>query len=181
MSKSINNNSIIPINASALKIYSDTLVQDSALATSLFQNHLLIVKGDKSKNHITNYDFGISAVLLFLFILFVWIYVTNHKKLIQIINGFYNNRNSNQMSRNELSIGNRASVFFSIFFVITLTLFINKLISFYGFHLFTQNVTVLHFLTAFFIISAYSIKFASIKIAGFIFKMEKEAKEANND
>ena len=93
-----------------------TSVKDTSIVPSLFKNHLLTVKNNKPEVHFTHYDFVITGILLFLYILFVWMYVSNYKKLSQIIKGFYINRNTNQLSRDELSIGNRVSVFLSIFF-----------------------------------------------------------------
>ncbi len=154
-----------------------TAVKDTSIAPSLFENHLLPVKNNKPEIHITNYDFVITGVLLFLYILFVWMYVSDHKKLSQIIKGFYINRNSNQLSRNELSIGNRVSIFLFIFFVITLTLFINRIMRYYGFQFFTNNVTLGYIVTTIALTVAYSVKFATIKLMGYIFNVQKEAND----
>ncbi|MES2140408.1 MAG: DUF4271 domain-containing protein [Bacteroidota bacterium] len=152
-------------------------VKDTSIAPSLFKDHLLVVKNPKPEIHFTNYDYVISGVLLFLYILFVWMYVSNYKKLSQIINGFYINRNSNQMSRDDLSIGNRVSFFLSIFFIITLTIFISKVIAYYGLQFGIGNTTVLNIIIGIGIIVAYSLKFASIKLLGYILKLQREAND----
>lgn len=157
-----------------------TAVKDTSIATSLFQNHLLAIKNPQPKIHTTSYDYWVTGILMFLYILFVWMYVSNYKKLSQIIKGIYINHNSNQMSREDLSIGNRVSVFLSIFFILTLTLFISRVLSYFDFHpspFGQDNVVVLNIITAIIITIAYGIKFASIKLLGYIFKAQKEASE----
>lgn len=152
-------------------------VKDTSIAPSLFKNHLLTVKDNKPEIHYTNYDFVITGILLFLYILFVWLYVSNYKKLSQIVKGFYINRNSNQLSRDELSIGNRVSVFLSIFFIITLTIFISRIMSYYGLRLFSTDVYFLDIIIALALVTAYSVKFATIKLFGYIFNIQKEAND----
>ncbi len=149
--------------------------KDTAIAPSLFQNHLLSPKNDKPQLHITKYDYGISSMLLFLFILFVWLYVTNRKKLNQVIKGFYQTRYTNQNTRDEFSIGNRVSVFLSVFFVITLTIFITKTLSFYHIQLFGNKFVEV--IVGLVLIIMYSIKFVTINLAGFIFQVQKEARD----
>ena len=151
--------------------------KDSLIAPSLFKNHLLKVKDHRPEIHYTNYDFVITGVLLFLYILFIWLYVTNYKKLGQIVKGFYINRNSNQLSRDELSIGNRVSVFLSLFFIVTLTIFISRTMSYYGLQLFSRDVPFSDIIIAFALVTAYSVKFATIKLFGYIFNIQKEANE----
>ena len=153
------------------------LAKDSSFAPSLFKDHLLTVKNYRSEIHFTNYDFLISGVLLFLYLLFVWIYVSNYKKLSQIIKGLYFNRNYNQLSRDELSIGNRVSFFLSIFFIVTLTLFISRVMAHYGLRLYSTDVPFLDVVTALALIAAYSVKFATIKLLGYVCKLKKEAND----
>ncbi len=154
--------------------------KDTSVAPSLFQSNLLTVKNTKPEIHITNYDYWVTGVLLFLYVLFVWMYVSNYKKLVQIIKGFYINRYSNQLSREELTIGNRVSVFLSIFFISTLTLFICRLLPFFGFHPFVfgrDNVGVLAIVIALLILVTYCVKFAVIKLFGYIFHVQQETNE----
>ena len=157
-----------------------TIAEDTSTTPSLFQNHLLNIKNPQPKIHTTDYDYWVTGILLFLYILFVWMYVSNYKKLGQIIKGVYINQNSNQMSREDLSIGNRVSVFLSIFFILTLTLFISRVLSYFDFHLSPfgqENIVVLNIITALILSLGYGIKFVIIKLLGFIFKAQKEANE----
>jgi len=154
--------------------------KDTSIAPSLFRGNLLTVKNAKPEIHYGNYDYWVTGILLFLYILFVWMYVSNYKKLGQIIKGFYINRYSNQLSREELAIGNRVSVFLSIFFISTLTLFICRLLPFLGFHLFvfgSANIGILAIVLALLITATYCIKFAVIMIAGTIFQLQREAND----
>ncbi len=158
----------------------NTSPKDTSVTPSLFSGHLLTVKNDKPQLHFTNYEYLVSGILLFLYVLFVWIYVSNYKKLSQVIKGFYISRFSNQLSREDLSIGNRVSVFLSIFFISTLTLFVSRVLTYYGFHpsIFGRtDAAVLDIFTALFITVAYCVKFASIKILGSLFKVQREANE----
>ena len=154
-----------------------TMVKDTIHAPSLFQNHLLAVKNPKSQLHITDYDSWVSLILLFVYALFVWIYVSNRKKLSQVIKGFYTNRSTNQLTREEFSIGNRVSAFLSIFFVVTLSIFIVRVIQYYHFHILNDNTALLGVITALIIIIAYTVKFATIKILGYVFQQQKEASD----
>ncbi len=175
------NKHIISVDSAKLHTISvGSPLDDTTIVPSLFQSHLLTAKNSKSEIHYTNYDYLVSGILLFLYILFVWMYVSNYKKLGQIIKGFYFSRYANQLSRDELAIGNRVSVFLSVFFVFTLTLFIGRILSYYGYHpsfLGKSSLPVVSLVTALFIILAYCIKFATIKLFGFIFNLQKEASD----
>lgn len=153
-----------------------TVVRDTVTAPSLFKNHLLSVKNSKPEIHFTKYDFLISGILLFLYILFVWMYVSNYKKLSQIIKGFYINRFSNQLSREDFAIGNRVSIFLSVFFITTLSLFINRVLSYFGFQLFESDFFLI-IIIVFALITTYAVKFATIKLLGYVLNVEKEAKD----
>ena len=87
---------------------------DTTTTTSLFENHLLPQKSEHPQLHFTDFDFGIAGILLLAFVLFVWLYATNSRRLNQIVKSFYVSRFSNQLGRDELSLGNRVSVFLSI-------------------------------------------------------------------
>lgn len=157
-----------------------TAINDTSITPSIFKNHLLTVKNTESEVHTTSYDYWVTGVFLFLYILFVWMYVSNFKKLTQIIKGFYINRYSNQLSREDLAIGNRVSVFLSVFFICTLTLFISRALSYFGFHpsIFGKNnVGIIDIVIGLVILLTYCIKFATIKLVGYIFQAQKEANE----
>lgn len=150
-------------------------VKDTISPPSLFQGHLLTVKNDKPQLHITKYDYWITGVFLLLFVLFVWLYVSNRKKLNQIINGFYQTHNVNENKRDAFSMGNRVSVFLSVFFVFTLSIFISRVLSFYQVQLFANNVVELTL--ALIIILVYCIKFITINVFGIVFQVPKEARD----
>jgi hypothetical protein len=179
--------SIVPIQTVKHINYTDTsgtMVQsggmigkDTSLRPSLFQNHLLPVKNDGPQLHITDCDFWIAGILMGLFILFVWMYASNRKKLNQVISAFYINRSGDLLSREELSLGNRVAVFLSIFFVVTITVFITHLLSYYGFLHYPVSAVVLSLSVASGLLIAYVFKMLTIRILGFVFKVEKEASE----
>ena len=97
---------------------------DSTITTSLFQHNLLEVKSPKPQLHKTNFDYRVASILFFAFILFVWLYAVNRKRLNQVVKAFYISRFANQLAREEISIGNRVTIFLSTLFVLTLSLFI---------------------------------------------------------
>lgn len=152
-----------------------TPVKDTTSYPSLFQNHLLTVKSDRPQLHVTQYDYWITGIFLFLFTLFVWLYVTNRKKLNQIINGFYQTHYVNENKRDEFSMGNRVSFFLSVFFVLTLSIFIARTLSYYQIPLF-ENMFV-EVIIAFIIMLVYTVKFISINLFGNTFQVQKEASD----
>lgn len=155
----------------------DTLQKDSIAEQSLFENHLLPTQHTEAQLHITQHDFWVAGILLLLYILFVWLYVSNRKKLNQVIRAFYVNRSGGQLSRDELALGNRVAVFLSIFFIVTSAIFISHLLPYYGFAFFSSNFTLLSIVTGILIALAYGFKFLIIRLIGFIFKVQKEAAE----
>lgn len=149
---------------------------DTAKAVSLFQNHLLEVKNPKPVLHFTRYDYLVTSILFFSYILFVWLYISNRKQLNQIIRGLFIARHANQFAREGVSIGNRLVIFISALFVLTITLFFYQTGTYYGF-LQSQNIFSLFFITTLIILSIYSIKLAVLKFAGFVFETQKEIRE----
>lgn len=149
---------------------------DTLNATSLFEDHLLPKKTNEPQLHFTRFDYAVSAILLIAFILFVWLYSANRKKLDQVIKGFYMNRYTSQLGRDELSLGNRVSIFLTGLFIITFSLFITQTANYYGF---TEGVTqtVFFIRTAVFICLAYGVKILVVKLIGFIFQNQKESND----
>lgn len=152
-----------------------TPLKDTTSYPSLFQNHALTVKNVKPQLHITQYDYWISGMFLFLFALFVWLYVTNRKKLNQTIKGFYQTHYVNENKRDEFSMGNRVSVFLSVFFVLTLSIFIVRTLSYYHITLFANNMAEVFI--AFIIMTVYGVKFITIQLFGNVFQVQKEASD----
>lgn len=150
------------------------VTKDTA-APSLFGNHSLHPKNSGPRIHFTNYDYGVTLIIFFLYVLYVWLYVSNRKRLNQIVKGFYINRYANQLSRDEVALGNRVSVFLAILFVFTLTLFITQVNEYYGFT--KSNSYTLFLLISLSIVAIYGTKLILIRILGHVFKMDKEAGE----
>ena len=155
---------------------STIISSDSCLTTSIFEGHLLNKKSEKPQLHFTNFDFGVASILLFAFILFVWLYSTNSKRLNQIVKAFYINRYSNQLGRDEITFGNRVSIFLSTLFIISFSLFIYQVAHYYEIQ--TNNNDVIFFIQLFIIISAiYGFKILIVRFFGFIFQSQKESGE----
>ena len=149
--------------------------KDTTKAPSLFQNHLLVPQNTRPQLHFTQYDYWISAILFFLFSIFVWLFVSNTKKLSQVIKGFYQTRYTNQNTRDEFSVGNRVSFFLSAFFIVTMSIFISQLLMFYHVDIFKKNFAELTIAIIIFVV--YGVKFFSINFLGFVFEVQKEMKE----
>jgi hypothetical protein len=143
---------------------------------SMFGSTLLSPKAETPKVHLTHYDYTVALILFLSFVLFVWLYTTNRKRLNQVIRSFYLSRYSSQMGREEVSLGNRVSIFLSTLFVVTLTLFILQVNAFYGHRMFVESKTT--FLTiGGLIIAAYLVKIIVIRLTGFVFQAQKETGE----
>ena len=149
---------------------------DSTAITSLFEGHLLSNKTDKPQLHFTNFDFGVASILLFAFILFVWLYSTNSKRLNQIVKAFYINRYSNQLGRDEITIGNRVSIFLSSLFIISFSLFIYHVANYYGFRR-NDNDAIFFIQIIIAICTIYGIKIVIVRFFGFIFQDQKDSGE----
>ncbi len=143
---------------------------------SLFQHHLLEVGNAKPEIHYTKYDYLVSCVLFLSYVMFVWLYISNRKRLNQIIMGLYAGRYANQLAREEVSLGNRVIILLSALFVFTLTLFFYQTASYFG-YLPTGNAFSTFFIIAIAIFSIYVIKLLIIRISGFLFETQKEIKE----
>jgi hypothetical protein len=157
------NNKLIPVS-----------IKDTSITRSLFKDHLLIVKNLQPHLHFTNYDYAIAGILFFSFMLFIWLYVSNRKRLKQVIKAFYISRYANQLAREEISLGNRVSIFLSILFILTSTIFIIQISEYYGFTIGANNIIIFLVITVV-IVLLYGIKLLSIRLMGFIFQIQKEA------
>jgi hypothetical protein len=149
---------------------------DTLQATSLFEDHLLTKKTSEPQPHFTSFDYSVAAILFLAFVLFVWLYSSNRKRLDQAIKGFYLSRYASQMGRDELSLGNRVSLFLATLFIITFSLFITQTAGYYGY---IRGLTPGGFFirTAVFISIAYGVKILAVRFFGFIFQNQKESND----
>lgn len=146
---------------------------DTSSTASLFDGHLLTKTSEKPQLHFTDFDFGVASVLLFAFVLFVWLYATNLKRLNQVIKAFYLTRLTNQSGRDELSLGNRVSIFLYVLFVVSFSLFIYQTAAYYGYK--EENDVLFFFKLAFLICLVYGLKLLFVRFFGFIFQNQKES------
>jgi Domain of unknown function (DUF4271) len=149
---------------------------DTSKATSLFEGHLLEKKTDEPRLHFTNFDYSVAAILFIAFALFVWLYASNRKRLNQVFKGFYMSRFTSQLGRDDLSLGNRVTIFLACLFIITFSLFITQTANYYGY---IENITQTGFFmrTAAFIVIAYGAKMLVIRFFGFVFQNQKESND----
>lgn len=151
-------------------------VGEDSIFPSLFQNSLIEKNNSKPQIHITQYDYTFAIILFIGFIMFVWLYASNRKRLNQVIKAFYINRYANQLAREEVSLGNRVSVFLSSLFVLTLSMFILQVNQYFGF-LETKNYLYSFVLVGMVILLMYFVKVIGIKFLGFVFQTSKEASD----
>jgi hypothetical protein len=153
----------------------DLSKKDTSSAPSLFQEHLLPVKAEKPIIHHSNYDYIIALLLFFAFSVFVWLYVSNSKRLKQLIKGFYS-RQGNRASKEEYSIVNRPGLALSILFLLTITVFSVQVTEFYGINTGIRRVN-LYAIICIGLVGMYLLKIGMVRLSGFIFKTGKEALE----
>lgn len=172
-----NSKHIIPADSVKTIVINTTHSKDTITTPSLFQNSLLETKDTSPKIHSTKYDYWVAGILFLSFILFTWLYVSNRKRLNQIVKGFFIPRVANQLKREEFSFTNRVSVFLWILFVLSLTLFFSELLSFFNIPPPSGNRALSYLIIALFITITYLIKVIIIKLFGYIFQANKEASE----
>ena len=146
---------------------------DTSAVTSLFEDHLLPKTSENPQLHFTDFDFGVASILLLAFILFVWLYATNRKRLNQVIKSFYITRLNGQSGREDLSLGNRVSVFLSILFVISSSLFIFQTAKYYGYN--SENDVLFFIKLIVDICLVYGVKILFVRFFGFVFQSQKES------
>jgi hypothetical protein len=149
---------------------------DTSAAVSLFQDHLLQVRNERPIIHYTQYDYLVTSILFLSYIMFVWLFISNRKRLNQIVMGLYAGRYANQLAREEISLGNRVVIFLSALFVFTITLFFYQTASFFGFLPF-NSMKATFFITMLTILLIYGVKLLIIKLLGLLFETQKEIKE----
>jgi hypothetical protein len=147
---------------------------DTSLSPSLFSGHELPVKNNAPVIHFTNYDYAVALILFISFCTFVWLYVSNQKKLGQLIRGFYLNRSGNQLSRDEYSVSNRVGFLLSLLFLFTIPLFAGQVVEYYGINVKMER-TSMYIALVIGLCAMYFLKYLSIRLSGFIFKVGKEA------
>ncbi|HEY0030730.1 MAG TPA: DUF4271 domain-containing protein [Bacteroidia bacterium] len=135
---------------------------------------MLPVRNPAPEIHYTDFDYGVASLLFVSFVLFVWLYASNRKRLTQMVKAFYISRYANQLGRDELSLGNRVSVFLSLLFMMTFSMFITQVAAYYNYT--NEASKSLFFLKTMLVISAaYSLKIIIVRLFGFIFQSYKEA------
>jgi hypothetical protein len=152
----------------------DVFRSDTTSAPSLFQQHELQVNEIKPVIHYTHYDYLAALILFIAFSLFVWLYVSNYKKLNQLIRDFY--RSNKRSGKDDYAVSNRVGFTLSVLFLIVISLFISQLIDYYGFTIPGGKVGSLGIIASF-LAAMYLIKIAVLRISGFIFKTHKEVSE----
>jgi hypothetical protein len=140
---------------------------------SLFKNHLLTTTQLKPQIHITNHDYVNSSVLLVLFVCFVWLYKSSFKAINQVTNDFFQLGYGTNQSREVSAIGNRANIFMSLFFIVTLSILIGRILDYYGLKFFSVNVPD-EIIIGILIVVMYAVKFMIITFVGFVLKLQKE-------
>ena len=169
--------SIVPrINSANTPAIVPVSQPDTARGVSLFKNNLLDVKSQKPQIHFTGYDYVLALILFVSYIIYVWIYVANRKRLNLLIRGFYFNRSSSQLSREDYSASNRMGVLLSLIFIFTISLFAGQVIDYYGIAV-NVSKTVLYLLLSGGLVLMYLLKVVTIRLSGFIFKTGKEASD----
>lgn len=149
---------------------------DTSLSPSLFTGHELQPVHTEPVLHFTSYDYLVAFILFISFTAFVWLYVSNQKRLSQLIKGFYAFRYGNQLSRDEFSVSKRVGLLLSVLFLFTIILFIGQVVEYYGIDL-RLSKTRMYVSLMIGLILMYLAKYLMIRFSGFIFKVGKEAQD----
>jgi hypothetical protein len=149
---------------------------DTTRAPSIFQQHSLQPRHVKPIIHLMNYDYLVALILFVSFCAFVWLYVSNAKKLNQLIRGFYVNRSGDQVSRDEYTASNRVGFLLSILFLFTVSLFAGQVIEYSGIGP-EKGGIALYLVIAAGLVLMYLLKYITIRLSGFIFKVGKETQD----
>jgi hypothetical protein len=160
-----------PVNTSYVSGFSQP---DTLISPSLFQNHELAPQHVEPVLHFTNYDYIVALVLFLSFCSFVWLYVTNQKRLEQLIKGFYLSRSGNQLSRDEYTVSKRVGFLLSLLFLLTIPLFAGQVIEYLGITIASGRGS-LYLSIIIGLVLMYLLKFMVIRLSGYIFKVGKEA------
>lgn len=163
------------VSVKSAPVVATTPVKDT-IRPSLFTGHALPKEHLKPQLHYTNYDYAIAGVLFLTFLFFVWIFVRNRKRLVQVIKAFYVNRVANQLLREEVTVVNRISVLLSCLFVVTLSLFMAQVNRYFGWFDLGEN-GLDYLLIAGAIVVAYGAKIVTVRFLGFVFQLKKEASD----
>jgi hypothetical protein len=149
---------------------------DSLSGPSLFSGHELQPQHVQPLLHLTSYDYIVALVLFVSFGAFVWLYVSNQKKLGLLIKGFYAFRYGGQLSRDEYSVSNRVGFLLSVLFLFTIALFTGQVIEYYGLEI-SWSRSSMYIALVVCMILMYLVKYLMIRLSGFIFKVGKEAQD----
>jgi hypothetical protein len=145
-----------------------------SLAQGLFEGSPLQVHSVEPSIHFTTYDYTIAGMLFIGFVLIVWLYVSHRKRLGQVVRAFYISRYANQLSRDEVSVSSRVSVFLTILFVIVISLFMLQVNRYYNFYPVGEGPLAFG-TVALSIVLVYLGKVILIRFLGFVFQTVKEA------
>ncbi|MCW3103218.1 MAG: hypothetical protein JWO09_1658 [Bacteroidetes bacterium] len=149
---------------------------DTTLAPSIFQQHQLQPRHAKPIIHLTGYDYLVAIILFVSFGTFVWLYVSNAKKLNQLVKGFYVNRPGGQQTRDEYSASNRVGFLLSLLFLFTIPLFLGQVTEYSGIDLRMSRIAMYSTISIGLALM-YLVKYITIRLSGFIFKVGKEAQD----
>ncbi|MCW3083934.1 MAG: hypothetical protein JWP12_1300 [Bacteroidetes bacterium] len=157
-------------------IHQPVSAKDTSLTNSLFKDNLLVPAGPKPAIHYTNYDYAVSLVLFISFVVFVWLYVSNRKRLNLLVKGFYTSKSSNQLSRDEYTASNRMGLILSLLFLLTITLFVGQVSDYYGL-VFPGGKVIGYGIIVLVLLLLYAVKIITVQLSGFVFKTGKETAE----
>lgn len=155
----------------------NSIISSSLKEPSLFNKHLLTTKNIDYKFHYTHYDYLPAIILFISFLLLVWIYVSNFKNFNQVFKGFYSSRKTKQFSKDDISLASRVTVFLTVLFILTLSLFISQVLSYYGLINFSNEPALLYLFAMSIVVATYLLKIIIINIIGFVFQSSKAASE----
>ena len=161
------------------KIFTESisLKTKDTLNESLFNGHLLhCSKIQPIIKTVENKDWTL-VIILSTLVLFGIINTLYNKRLRLLFNAITNIRYVNQIIREENALSQRASIFLSILFILSFTLFAFKLHNYYQLNLIKKSGFLGYFILLWYMFLFYFLKIIIHRILGVIFKIEKETNE----
>jgi len=160
------------------KAHTTTLPADRTIySESIFKNNLLhSSRIDPIVKHVENRDWTL-GILIAVFSLLAILNTLYRKRMRLLFNALTSNRFVNQLMREENPLSQRASIFLSILYVFSFSLFAFKLHSYYQLNLIQQHGFAQFVILLFCVLVFYFLKILIHRLLGVILKIEKETNE----
>jgi len=142
---------------------------------SLFANHLLKASDiKKDKIHLEDRQYWVPSIVLFSLLVVVWARTSHNKRFSRIGKSFFNIREFYQVVREEYSMSNSLAIGMSILFMLTISVFIYQINSFYSLFALSPNAFVFFIKILLAVLLFFLIKLLFVRTLGALFYGKSE-------